>query len=162
VRKPELQGQTVEVKQPVSQRDYANLLAHRDDNHLPIFKTRRSFLYENQQYQLDIYRAPCHSRCKDLILLETFTTVPNEELMASLPPFLKVKRNTTGDPAFSMYNLSLRSDWADSAEQFCHRLQSSDDESDEEAVYDVKKAHARLMHLSESEPESDTTSVESI
>ena len=36
----------------------------------------------------------------------------------------RVKRNTTGDPAFSMYNLSLRSDWADSAEQFCHRYDS--------------------------------------
>lgn len=145
VRKPELQGQTVEVKQPISQRDYANLLAHRDDNHLPVFKTRRSFLYENQQYQLDIYRAPCHSRCQGLVLLETFTTLPDDELMASLPPFLRVKRNTTGDPAFSMYNLSLRSDWADSADQFCHRLQlSSDDESDEEGVYDVKKASARL------------------
>jgi len=145
VRKPELQGQTVEVKQPISQRDYANLLAHRDDNHLPVFKTRRSFLYENQQYQLDIYRAPCHSRCQGLVLLETFTTFPDHELMASLPPFLRVKRNTTGDPAFSMYNLSLRSDWADSADQFCHRLQlSSDDESDEEGVYDVKKASARL------------------
>merc|ERR1712066_1053169 len=145
VRKPELQGQVVEVKQPISQRDYNNLLSHRDDNHLPVFKTRRSFLYENQQYQLDIYRAPCHSRCQGLVLLETFTTVPDDELMASLPPFLRVKRNTTGDPAFSMYNLSLRSDWADSADQFCHRLQlSSDDESDEEGVYDVKKASARL------------------
>ena len=158
VRKPELQGQTVEVKQPISQRDYANLLAHRDDNHLPVFKTRRSFLYENQQYQLDIYRAPCHSRCQGLILLETFTTVPDVELMASLPPFLRVKRNTTGDPAFSMYNLSLRSDWADSADQFCHRLQlSSDDESDEEAVYDVKKASARLKAGT-----SESESVESL
>ena len=29
VRKPELQGQVVEVKQPISQRDYNNLLSHR-------------------------------------------------------------------------------------------------------------------------------------
>ena len=56
VRKPEVQGQVVEVKNPISQRDYANLLDHRDDNHLPIFKTRRCFLYQNQQYSLDIYR----------------------------------------------------------------------------------------------------------
>jgi len=139
----------------VSQRDYANLLAHRDDSHLPIFKTRRSFLYENQQYQLDIYRSPCHSRCQGLVLLETFTTSKDEELMSSLPPFLRVKKNVTGDPAFSMYNLSLRSDWTDSVEQFCHRMQSSDSESEEseEAVYDVKQAHERLVKVSESESE---------
>jgi len=150
VRKPEIQGQIVELKQPISQRDYTNLLAHRDDNHLPVFKIRRSFLYENQQYQLDIYRAPCHSRCQGLVLLETFTPASDEELIASLPPFLKVKKNTTGDPAFSMYNLSLRSDWTDSAEQFCHKLQSSDDESEDEEIYDVRKAHERLINVSES------------
>ena len=44
---------------------------------------------QNQQYQLDIYRSPCHSRCKGLILLETFTTLADEELIASLPPFLR-------------------------------------------------------------------------
>ena len=46
VRKPQLHGQTVEVKQPISQRDYLNLLTHRDDTHLPVFKTRRCFLYQ--------------------------------------------------------------------------------------------------------------------
>lgn len=154
VRKPELQGQTVEVKQPISQRDYMNLLAHRDDTHLPIFKTRRCFLFQNQQYQLDIYRSPCHSRCKGLILLETFTTLAEEELLASLPPFIRVKRAVTGDPAFSMYNLSIRSDWQESVDQFCHRLSSDDEESDDEA-YDVKQAHERLVTLSISNNDDD-------
>jgi len=149
VRKPELQGQIVEVKQPVSQRDYLNLLTHRDDSHLPIFKTRRCFVFENQQYQLDMYRSPCHSRCKNLILLETFTSLGVEETITFLPPFLKVKKEVTGDPAFSMYNLSIRSDWEESAEQFCYRLSS--DEEDEDRVYDVKKAHERLVTLSEPE-----------
>jgi len=156
VRKPELQGQTVEVKQPVSQRDYLNLLTHRDDAHLPVFKTRRCFLHQNQQYQLDIYRSPCHSRCKGLILLETFTTLGGEDMLPMLPHFLKVKREVTGDPAFSMYNLSIRSDWEESAEQFCHRL-SSDDEEEKEEVYDVKKAHERLVTLSESEESITST-----
>ena len=71
-----------------------------------------------------------------------------EEIAAKLPPFLQVKKNVTGDPAFSMYNLSIRSDWEDSAEQFCHRL-SSDDEEEEEHVYDVRKAHQRLVQVSE-------------
>jgi predicted ATPase len=150
VRKPEVQGQVVEVKNPISQRDYANLLDHRDDNHLPIFKTRRCFLYQNQQYSLDIYRDPCHPRCRGLILLQTFTTMDDEEILNKLPPFISATKNVTSDPAFSMYNLSIRSDWTESVDQFCHRL--SDDEDDGEEVYDVKKAHERLLvHVASAE-----------
>ena len=99
----------------------ANLRLVRDDNHLPVFKTRRSFLYENQHYQLDIYNSPCHARCQGLMLLETCTTLRDQEIAAKLPPFLQVKKNVTGDPAFSMYNLSIRTEWEESAEQFCHK-----------------------------------------
>ena len=49
-------GQVVEVKTPLSKKDYDNMLNHADSRHLPVFKTRRCFLYNNQQYQLDIYR----------------------------------------------------------------------------------------------------------
>jgi len=150
VRKPELQGQIVEVKQPISNRDYANLLSHRDDDHLPIFKTRRTFLWESQQYSLDIYRSPCHSRCRGLILLETFTTNKDEEVTNFLPPFIKIKKNVTGDPAFSMYNLSLSTEWTESVNQFCHRLSSDDESEEEQQVYDVKKAQERLVDMSKS------------
>jgi len=56
-----------------------------------------------------------------------------------------------------MYNLSIRGDWEESVNQFCHRL-SSDDEEENDEVYDVKKAHERLLTLSE----SDDSSVQSI
>ena len=56
VRRPERMGQVVEVKTPLSKKDYDNMLNHADSRHLPVFKTRRCFLYNNQQYQLDIYR----------------------------------------------------------------------------------------------------------
>jgi len=125
------------------------VISHRDDNHLPIFKTRRSFLYENQHYQLDIYNAPCHIRCQGLILLETCTTLKDEEIAKTLPFFLQVKKNVTGDPAFSMYNLSIRSEWEESADQFCHKLSSDDESEDEAGVYDVRKALERLVDVSE-------------
>lgn len=107
-------------------------------------------MYENQHYQLDIYRAPCHSRCQGLILLETCTTLKDEEIAKTLPPFLQVKKNVTGDPAFSMYNLSIRTEWEESADQFCHKL-SSDDESEDETVRtdDVRKALERLVDVAE-------------
>ena len=56
VRRPELQGQTIEVKTPLSKKDYEYLLNHVDQKRLPIYKTRRCFMYNHQSYQLDIYR----------------------------------------------------------------------------------------------------------
>ena len=43
---------------------------------------------------------------------------------------------TTGDPAFSMFNLSLKEDWVNN-KKFCHRL--SDDETiDEEGKQEAQ------------------------
>ena len=52
-------------------------------------------------------------RCDGLVLLETFTTLSAEELKPRLPPFLNIVRNVTGDPEYSMFNLSKKED--------CHR-----------------------------------------
>ena len=80
---------------------------------------------------------PCHSRCRGLILLETFTTLPAAEIQANLPPFVKIVKDVTGDPAFSMYNLALKSDWTD---HFCHHeLQHL--QNDERA----REAHKRFV-----------------
>ena len=49
-------------------------------------------------------------RCDGLILLETFTTLSAEELLPRLPPFLNILRDVTGDPEYSMYNLSKKED----------------------------------------------------
>merc|ERR1711970_508390 len=46
-------GQVIEVKTPLTHRDYLLLL--------------------------DIYKDPCHPRCKGLVLLETYTTLKQEE-----------------------------------------------------------------------------------
>ena len=108
VRRPECKGQTIEVKTPLSRKDYEYLLNHTDPKHFPILKIRRCFMYNNQSYALDIYRDPCHPRCKGLMLLETFTTLPSCNLKDALPPFLSISQEVTGDPAFSMFNLSLR------------------------------------------------------
>ena len=83
-------GQTIEVKTPLNHRDYSNLISQEDPNHFLIYKTRRCFLWENQYFQLDIYREPSHDRCKGLMLLETYTTKMGEDLQRRLPPFLNV------------------------------------------------------------------------
>ncbi|PSN29005.1 TRPL translocation defect protein 14 [Blattella germanica] len=62
IRKPKIRNQVVEVKTQLTHRDYMNMLAQRDDSHFTIYKKRRCFLVNNQYFQLDIYREPCHPR----------------------------------------------------------------------------------------------------
>ncbi|XP_047021325.1 TRPL translocation defect protein 14 isoform X2 [Helicoverpa zea] len=114
-----INGQSVEVRTQLTHRDYLNLLPQRDEAHFTIFKKRRCFIYNNQYYQLDIYRQPSHPRCRGLVLLETYSAVYDKDtLLASLPKFLEIEREVTGDPAYSMYNLSLKEDWKNSKKYY--------------------------------------------
>jgi len=125
VRRPEMQGQVVEVKTTLTQRDYTNMLAQRDHNHVTVYKTRRCFLLNEQYFQLDVYDDPCHPRCKGLILLETYSTLQGEELETRLPVFLPIEKEVTGDPRYSMFNLSLKDRWENN-KNFCQTLAGHD------------------------------------
>ncbi|UYV62207.1 unc-132 [Cordylochernes scorpioides] len=110
-RRVDAKGQIIEVKRPLSQKDYMvvcaqNLLAQRDSTHHTIYKLRRCFIWNNIYFQLDVYKSPCIPRCQGLILLETYTTIPSEQLSSQLPPFLNVSKEITKDPNYSMHYLS--------------------------------------------------------
>ena len=45
-----------------------------DPAHVPVYKTRKVFLWEGHYFQMDIYQEPCPERCKGLVILETYTT----------------------------------------------------------------------------------------
>lgn len=136
----QMEGQVIEVKTPLTHRDYSHLVDQEDPTHFTVNKIRRCFMYNNQYFQLDIYREPCHPRCRGLILLETYTTLSQEEFKEKLPKFLAIEQEVTGDSAFSMFNLSLRDEWINN-KRFCHRL-SDDDDDDIEAT--TERAHHRL------------------
>lgn len=53
------------------------------------------------------------------MLLETYSALPEGSLNERLPSFLRIERQVTGDPKYSMFNLSLREDWKNS-KKFCH------------------------------------------
>ncbi|KRG04258.1 TRPL translocation defect protein 14 isoform X5 [Drosophila mojavensis] len=111
-RRPDVNNrERIEVKTQLTHRDYMNLLAQKDKAHFPIYKTRRCFLINNQYFQLDIYKEPCHPRCKNLILLETYSSLSGDALQKCMPTFLNIVKEVTGDPEYSMFNLSLREDW---------------------------------------------------
>ncbi|KAL7294000.1 hypothetical protein TKK_0012573 [Trichogramma kaykai] len=121
LRRPKINDQVVEVKTQLTHRDYLNMLAQRDDSHFTIFKRRRCFLINNQYFQLDIYREPCHKRCNGLMLLETYTALPSDKLMNILPQILTIEKEVTGNPDYSMFNLSLREEW-NVTNKYCHNL----------------------------------------
>ncbi|CAO1343382.1 unnamed protein product [Diamesa serratosioi] len=125
-RRPHVHGQSIEVKTQLSQRDYLNMLVQSDDAHFTIQKKRRCFLVNNQYFQLDIYQEPCHPRCKGLMLLETYTSLEGESLKKSMPKFLNITKEVTGDPSYSMFNLSLKAEWANN-KNFCFGLTDQED-----------------------------------
>lgn len=53
------------------------------------------------------------------MLLETYSAAyDDDQLLAILPQFLIIVKEVTGDPAFSMYNLSLKEDWKTSKKYY--------------------------------------------
>lgn len=56
-----------------------------------------------------------------MILLETYSSLSGEALMNCLPKFLNIVKEVTGDPDYSMFNLSLKEDWS-ITKKFCHSL----------------------------------------
>ncbi|XP_021699713.1 TRPL translocation defect protein 14 isoform X2 [Aedes aegypti] len=121
IRRPHLHGQSIEVKTQLTHRDYLNMLTQRDDAHFTIYKKRRCFLVNNQYFQMDIYKDPGHPRCKGLILLETYTSLSGDKLKGILPKFLNIVKEVTGQPDYSMFNLSLKEDWSNT-KKFCYSL----------------------------------------
>lgn len=59
------------------------------------------------------------------MLLETYSSLEGEKLLNCLPKFLNIVKETTGDPSFSMFNLSLKEDWS-KTKKFCHSLHGKD------------------------------------
>jgi len=101
-----IKGQVLEVRTSLTARDYDRLYSQLDHTRQSVFKTRRCFLWNNQYFQLDIYREPCHPRCKGLLILETYTTKCGDSL--ERPDFLDIVKEVTGDPFYSMFHLSLK------------------------------------------------------
>lgn len=106
IRRPEISNEMVELRMVITNKDYKNLYAQRDERHLSIHKLRRCFLWNNQYFHLDMFQDTCPPECRGLTLLETYTTKTGVELQ--LPDFLEVEKEVTDNPLYSMFNLSLK------------------------------------------------------
>src|SRR3989344_1362358 len=65
-------------------------------------KVRHCFVYEHQYFELDEFSEPALDYC----LLELELAHPDQPMI--LPPFLKVVREVTGEPAYANYALATR------------------------------------------------------
>lgn len=81
---------------------YESLLQQADPYRDTIRKTRHSFIWKGQYFELDTY----HNRLNGLVILETKGIAMNEDV--KFPPFIKVVKDITGDKQYYNYNMALR------------------------------------------------------
>ncbi len=90
------------TERQVSNNLYENLLQQADPYRRTITKTRQSFIWKGQFFELDTY----HGKHEGLIILETKGIPCHEEL--HLPPFLTIKEDITGNTQYYNHNLAIR------------------------------------------------------
>ena len=92
----------LETERQVSNNLYQSLLQQADPYRQTIHKTRRSFIWKGQFFELDMFSSPR----RGLIILETKGIVEGEDV--KFPPFIKVVEEITGNTSYFNYNLALR------------------------------------------------------
>lgn len=102
--------------------------------------------------QLIYISSLCSFRCKGLMLLETYSSLDGEKLLNCLPKFLNIVKEVTGDPSFSMFNLSLKEDWS-KTKKFCHSLHGKDqranqalEQQQQQQAYHSSGNNANIVH----------------
>lgn len=94
--------EVLETERQVSNALYESLLQQADPYRSTIHKTRRSFIWRGQYFELDTYHAPV----SNLVILETKGIARQEAV--NFPPFLRVVEDVTGNPQYYNYNIALR------------------------------------------------------
>lgn len=104
IRYPNTFGERLELRRVLSGREFLNLKRQIDPNRFVVKKTRRSFHYQNQYYELDCFEDLMFNG-KSLMMLEAYIADGHDVI---LPDWLEVEREVTGQSEFSLYQLSLK------------------------------------------------------
>jgi len=76
----------------------------RDESRDIIWKKRYCFDWENKKFELDVFLKP--ERLAGLVLLELELTEENDTF--EIPPFFKIIKEVTDDPAYSNFELARK------------------------------------------------------
>jgi CYTH domain-containing protein/predicted ATPase len=101
LKRPVASGQRVKIERQITGREYMALLAQADPACGTIKKRRRVFLWANQYFEWDIFLEPRAG----LELLEVEVDALDAPL--TLPSFLNVEREVTGDEEYANYTIAL-------------------------------------------------------
>ena len=92
----------LETERQVSNALYESLLQQADPYRATIRKTRRSFIWKGQYFEIDFFHEPVDN----LMMLQTKGVAQQESV--NFPPFIKVVEDITGNTNYYNYNLSLK------------------------------------------------------
>ena len=99
-------GEVLETERQVSNALYESLLQQADPYRSTIRKTRRSFIWKGQYFEIDFFHAPVDH----LMILQTKGVAEQEDVNFPpfiKPPFIKVVQDITGNKQYYNYNIAL-------------------------------------------------------
>jgi CYTH domain-containing protein len=99
-KKPVDSGVHEETEREISQKEYQNSLKDSDPTKVAVEKTRFVFKYNDQIFELDVFKGPL----KGLAILEI--ELEDKEDTVELPPFLKIMKEVTKDKRFTNFALA--------------------------------------------------------
>ncbi len=94
--------EVLETERQVSNALYESLLQQADPYRATIRKTRRSFIWKGQYFEIDIFHEPVNN----LMILQTKGVAEQEDV--NFPPFIKVLQDVTGNKQYYNYNIALK------------------------------------------------------
>jgi CYTH domain-containing protein len=92
---------STEIEREVSLEEFSTLASKIKEGTSPIFKTRHTFIYEGQLFEIDVY-----PNWKNTAIMET--ELENREIKAEIPPFINIIADVTGDYRYSNSAMSQK------------------------------------------------------
>lgn len=89
-----------ETEHKISQSQYEKFLKKSHPDKIPVEKTRFVFKYNDQIFELDVFKGPL----KGLAILEI--ELKHKDQPVELPPFLEVRKEVTKDKRFTNFSLA--------------------------------------------------------
>jgi len=99
-KKPVDTGVHEETEREIDQKEYEKYLKKSNSDKVPVEKTRFVFKFNDQTFELDVFKGPL----KGLAILEIELEDKNDTV--ELPPFLKVIKEVTKDKRFTNFALA--------------------------------------------------------